>query len=99
MERSDRDAERGIYEKYRVFRTDGSSEEGGRHFCCSYFVLDIDHDKFAIPALRAYAEACREKFPALASDLDRITSPGAFPYQGLEAAELMDANKEPPHDS
>lgn len=51
--------ERGIYRKYELRRTDGSSEPGGKHEKCSYFVLDITHDPHAIPALEAYAQACR----------------------------------------
>lgn len=34
-----------------------------------YFVLDTDHDQFAIPALEAYVAACEKEFPQLASDL------------------------------
>lgn len=63
---------RGIHQKYRVERTDGSSKPGGKHAECAYFVLDLEHDPFAIPALRAYAEACRERYPILAFDLDNI---------------------------
>ena len=51
---------RGIYRKFNVTRTDGSSEPGGKHEHCKYFVLDLEHDPFAKPALRKYAEACRE---------------------------------------
>lgn len=61
------DAERGLYEKFRVTRLDDSP----RHDGCDYFVLDLNHDPHAIPALEAYAESCRESFPVLAEDLDR----------------------------
>lgn len=61
--------EKGLYEKFRVERTDGQSAEGGKHYGCSYFVLDLDHDKFALPALEAYAEACKDSHPALYGDL------------------------------
>lgn len=64
----------GIHRKYVVTRTDGSSEEGGRHEHCAYFVLDLEHDEFVIPALRAYAKACRKVHPGLADDLERIVS-------------------------
>jgi hypothetical protein len=67
---SDRD--RGIIRKYEVKRTDGSSEPGGKHDRCSYFVLDLEHDQFAMPALRAYAKACRKEYPALADDIMTI---------------------------
>lgn len=64
------DQERGIYGKYRVERIGGTP---GKHDQCFYYVLDLDHDVFALPALRAYAEACRDEYPALAADLDRLT--------------------------
>jgi hypothetical protein len=66
------DTKRGVYRKFRVTRTDGSSKPGGKHAQCSYFVLDVDCDEFAIPALRAYAKACATKYPALAADLRQI---------------------------
>ena len=31
-----------------------------------YFVLDIEHDKYALPAMRAYADAVQDEFPELA---------------------------------
>lgn len=66
------DTSRGIYRKYRVERTDGSSAPGGKHEQCAYFVLDLEHDEFAVPALKAYARACRKGFPDLAADILRI---------------------------
>jgi len=39
---------------------------------CRYFVLDLEHDPFAVPALKAYAEACRGTHPGLAHDLDYV---------------------------
>ncbi len=65
------DERRGLYGKYRVERTNGSSGPGGKHERCEYFVLDLAHDKYAFDALQAYALACREEFPQLASDLLR----------------------------
>ena len=32
-------------------------------------MLDLTHDKYAAPALRAYAEHCQAEYPALADDL------------------------------
>jgi hypothetical protein len=32
-------------------------------------VLDLKHDRFAGPALRAYADACEAEYPLLARDL------------------------------
>ena len=59
----------GIYRKFTVMRTDGSSEQGGKHEYCSYFVLDWEHDPFAVPAALAYASACEATYPELAKDL------------------------------
>ena len=56
-------------QKYKVERTDGSTRPGGKHESCPYFVLDLVHDKFSIPALRAYAAACEQEFPLLARDI------------------------------
>ena len=60
---------KGLFHKYDVSRTDGSSEPGGKHSECNYFVLDLTHDKFAIPAIMAYANACLGEYPQLAADL------------------------------
>jgi len=63
--------EAGIYWKFWVRRTDGSSRPGGKHEACEYFVLDWHHDPFAAPAALAYAAACEAKYPELAADLRR----------------------------
>lgn len=63
------DRSQGLYNKFRVERTDGSSEPGGKHHECEYFVLDVTHDPFAKAALKAYQEACRDEYPLLARDL------------------------------
>jgi hypothetical protein len=60
------DQERGVYSKFIVQRTDGSL----KHQDCTYFVLDVNHDMFAVPALAAYAKACREEYPKLADDIE-----------------------------
>lgn len=64
-----KDERRGLYRKFAVHRTDGSSEYGQKHYDCQYFVLDLDHDKFSGRALMAYADACEDEFPQLARDL------------------------------
>lgn len=69
------DTERGLYGKYMIARTDGSSEPGGKHQDCQYFVLDLDHDKHAKAAIEAYANSCAEEFPALAKDLRKMLQP------------------------
>lgn len=63
----DEDKKRGLYNKYNVSRTDGDPEN--KHAACRYFVLDLDHDPHALPALRAYIESCEREYPALAADL------------------------------
>lgn len=67
MDRSGADV--GVYRKFKVERVDGSSAVGGKRHFCAYFVLDWQHDPFAIPAARAYADACESQYPALAEDL------------------------------
>jgi hypothetical protein len=60
------DESRGIYKKYYVERLNDNQH---KHDGCTYFVLDLQHDKFSRPALRAYAKACEKKFPQLAKDI------------------------------
>lgn len=62
-------AEQGLYRKFSVTRTDGSSEPGGKHHGCEYFVLDVTHDPHAHAALAAYAAAVEATHPALAADM------------------------------
>ena len=62
----------GIFQKYHVRRTDGSDQPGGKHHGCRYFVIDLDHDIAAAPAMLAYATAIRFTHPALALDLCAI---------------------------
>lgn len=66
------DKKEGLYNKFRVERTDGKDAPGEKHHGCQYFVLDATHDPFAIPALRAYAEACKQTYPHLAIDVQRL---------------------------
>ncbi len=71
----------GLYKKFEVERSDGSSKPGGKHEFCDYFVLDWIHDPFAIPAARAYADACEKMYPELASDLRRRASKAENPLK------------------
>lgn len=64
--------DRGFYNKFCVARADGQSAPGGKHEHCTYFVLDVYCDPHASPALAAYAESCRENYPALAADIDQM---------------------------
>lgn len=68
VEPHDPDRRKGLYGKYFIQRHDPER----KHENCFYFVLDTDHDPFALPALRAYVLACREKYPQLASDLEGV---------------------------
>jgi hypothetical protein len=60
---------KGLYQKFNVTRNDGRSSPGEKHDGCDYFVLDLSHDKHAVPALAAYAQSCVDEFPELAADL------------------------------
>ena len=64
------DTNRGLYGKFKIERTDGRSAPGEKHAECEYFVLDLTHDPFALYAFGAYVEACQEKYPKLAADLE-----------------------------
>jgi hypothetical protein len=68
----DPDKSRGLYNKYVVRRSDGSSRKGKKHAGCMYYVLDLSHDIYAGPALIAYADACAAEFPLLAEDLRKL---------------------------
>jgi len=69
----DPDKARGLsLNRFSVKRTDGSSEPGGKHEECFCFVLDLEHDKFARPAMEAYAAACESEYPPLAADLRKV---------------------------
>lgn len=57
----------GLYVKFRVERLDPMAQ--ARHSACRHFVLDLDHDPHALPAIAAYARSCEADHPALAVDL------------------------------
>jgi hypothetical protein len=59
----------GLYRKFDVKRTDGTSAKGHKHENCDYLVLDWVHDRFAVPAALAYADACEAEYPELAADI------------------------------
>jgi hypothetical protein len=63
------DTERGIYAKYDVRRTDGSSEPGGKHHDCDYWVLDCWCDPHARAAMATYANQVEATHPLLAQQL------------------------------
>lgn len=65
---------RGLYQKYRVTRVDGTDAPGEKHSRCQYIVLDATHDRNAPPAIQAYADAVRaDGYHALADDLDSLS--------------------------
>jgi len=59
-------------DRYNVTRADGRSAPGEKHDGCAYFVLDLTHDRYTVPAVRAYADAVRLEHPGLAADLDAL---------------------------
>jgi len=60
--------------KFKVTRLDNRHSKGEKHHDCVYYVLDLVHDEYAIPALIAYARACTAKYPFLASDILGLVS-------------------------
>jgi hypothetical protein len=79
----------GLYSKFVVQRRDGSSESGCKHEFCTYFILDWEHDPYAVPAARAYADACEAKYPALAEDLRAKADEAAEKWGIHSAVEAM----------
>lgn len=63
------DNTKGLYDKFRVERTDGANEPGRKHHGCQYFPLDLTHDPHAVPAILAYALSCEVENPTLAEEL------------------------------
>lgn len=59
----------GLYGKYAIRRNDGTDAPGEKHEKCRYFVLDLNHDPHAKPAILAYAKSCEKTHPVLAQDL------------------------------
>jgi len=65
------DAGHGLYQKFKVERTDGRSAPGEKHERCEYFVLDMDHDEHARAAIAGYVKSLEdaEQYASLAADL------------------------------
>lgn len=85
--------EQGLYGKFLVQRVDGSDLPGGKHHGCKYFVLDVDHDKYAAAALGTYASQCEQEYPLLAKDLREKF--GAQGGQGADAVKWSDPAVDP----
>lgn len=66
----------GLIRKFRVERTDPEAQR--RHLDCHHFVLDIDHDPHALPALMAYAKSATAEHPVLAAELRDIVHWGGW---------------------
>jgi hypothetical protein len=90
----------GLFHKFNIERTDGKSAPGQKHDGCDYFVLDLTHDPFAIPALTAYAGACEAKYPRLFYDLKRKAAIYAFKHSSLDKipSDLFSADRLPERD-
>lgn len=83
--------QQGLFRKFDVRRTDGSSAPGGKHEGCEYFVLDTTHDKLAAVALEAYADACEATHPLLAEDLRKRYGLAALPAEPTQRPALVPA--------
>lgn len=79
--------QQGLFHKFKVRRTDGSSDPGGKHEHCEYFVLDVDHDPHARAALAAYAAAVEATHPELAKDMRERYALAAQPVAGAVATD------------
>jgi len=86
--------QQGLFNKFLVRRVDGQDQPGCKHYRCRYFVLDVDHDKWAASALGAYAIACREEAPKLAQDLAEKWGAQVPYYFGVDYAEQQEATEE-----
>lgn len=65
----------GLYDKFKVTRTDNKGESGGEHENCQYFVLDTTHDPHARAALLAYANSCEpDGYVTLANHLRELVA-------------------------
>jgi hypothetical protein len=63
-----------LQQKYYVDRIDGRDLAGGDRIDSKYFVLDCIHDPYSIPALEAYALACRKDSPNLPEDVRALVA-------------------------
>ncbi len=71
------DKSKGLIGKFTVTRNDGKDAPGEKHDGCAYFVLDLTHDPFAIPAIETYAyHAEKGGYHELARHLRTIAAAG-----------------------
>lgn len=84
-------AERGLYRKFEIKRTDGRDQPGGKHEHCEYFVIDVTHDVHAKAALEAYAQAASGESGVLADDMrDRYGLSSPVTQQGSASLQLAE---------
>jgi hypothetical protein len=89
------DKERGLYPKYQVARVDGSTNPGGKHEKCPKFVLDLEHDPHATPALFSYAVSARaDGYELLAGELFGMIQPYVQQLEDVAKQNLLDDLKE-----
>lgn len=65
----------GVFRKFEVYRVDGSSAKGRKHFGCEYFVLDLSHDPHAAAAMTVYGQSCAKTHPVLSAQILERFSP------------------------
>lgn len=88
------DNARGLFGKFHVERTDGTSAPGGKHDGCDYFVLDLSHDPYAYKAIMRYADACALTHPQLSDDLhEKARQMGSWMIQ-KHFAEMSPAHRQ-----
>lgn len=63
----DDDRDRGLYPKWEVKRINDTDPP--KHPNCDVFVLDWEHDRYAVAAMVAYANACEVDYPLLAKEI------------------------------
>lgn len=54
------------------WRVERIGDDLGKHVACAVFVLDFEHDPYAIPEALSYAAAAAKEFPILAENLIRV---------------------------
>ena len=70
----------GTYDKFYVERRDHRDHPGGDRTNADYFVLDLTYDKYAVFALREYAELVKAEYPLLAADLYKKIYHPEYPF-------------------
>lgn len=91
------DKSRGLYRKFMVSRSDRRDAPGEKHHGCRHFVLDLDHDRYALAALGAYAEACKEEYPNFSFDLKQTLDSRLHPlrHPADTFQDIMDVDEDP----